>query len=442
MSVPEDRRPPLRASTRRAAMFSVIVVALTAGMLTLAGTTPREIGRPVEDPSRVQLDRRVFSCAGGISGATVRSGSVLEGLAAAQTAPTGRRRPIAIVANRATASGAFAGQQASAKGLLAWLPCPEPAARWWFVGAGGAANTHDTVLTISNPRAGEATVNIEVYGPKGPVEAPAFDNVSVPPGRSKVVDLARMAPAIGNLAVSIIATRGLVAVSAVDRFAPGSVGSFTRDWLPAQLLPAKSITLAGIPTERGSSVLMVANPNKVDAIVKVEVIGQTGTFVPEALSEFIVSPGTVRSLPMTAVIDGTPLALKVSSEQRITASVRSVKAGDSSFATGVRVIRGSTAFAVPDGKGRLFLSSLRDGDTVEVTAFGAKGQQLSARSVQVSAQTTVQKALPAGTKYVELVADSADVVAGFVVTDKNGTAAAGVPSVVGSVKLPAVRAGW
>lgn len=440
MSREQGRRVQVTASARRTALFSAIVVALTAGMLTLAGTTPREIGRPVEDPSRVQLDSRTFSCAGGIPGAEVRSGNLREGLAADQPIPTGR--PVTVEADRTVSAGAFAGQQASSSRALAWLPCPEPAARWWFVGAGGAENTHGTVLTISNPRTGEASVDIEVFGPKGPVEAPAFRSIPIPPRGTKVIDLAKTAPALGNLAVSVVATRGLVAVSAVDRFAPGSIGTFAREWLPPQSLPSTSVTLAGIPVERGPSALMVVNPGEVDAIVKVEVIGQTGTFVPEALREFIVSPGSVRTLSMTAVIDGTPLALKVTSEQKVTATVRTIKSGDTAFATGVRVIRGGTAFAVPDGNGRLLLSSVQDGTSVSVAAFASSGKVLKEWAVQVGARTTVQAALPRGTRYVRLLAQDPAVIAGFVVVGTKGTASAGVPSAIRSVTLPKVTAGW
>lgn len=425
---------------RRNVMYSAIVVALTIAMLTLAGTTPHEIGRPVEDPSRVQLDSRTFSCAGGISGATIRSGNVSDGLAAVRAIPSGP--PVLITADRSVSAGAFAGQQAASARALAWLPCPEPAARWWFVGAGGAENTHDTVLTISNPRSGEASVDIEVFGPTGPVKAPAFRDIVIAPRGTKVVDLAKTAPALGNLAVSVVATRGLVAVSAVDRFAPGSIGSYAREWLPAQSLPSTSVTVTGIPVERGASALIVANPGEVDAVVKVEVIGETGTFVPEALREFRVSPGSVQTLSMGAVIDGTPLALRVSSEQRVTATVRTVRSGDTAFATGVRVIRGATAFAVPDGRGRLLVSSLQDGTSVALTAFANDGAVLREWTMPVGARTTAQAALPVGTRYVQLQPQEPAVVAGFVVLGKAGTASAGVQSAISSVVLPKVTAGW
>lgn len=441
-STDSGRRVRLTVGARRTALFSATLVALTMVMLALAGTSPRDLGRPVEDPSRVLLDSRTFSCAGDISGAVVRSGSIRQGLDPDRAVPSGRSQPITVVAEQDVAAGAFAGQQVSSRDSLAWLPCPEPAARWWFVGAGGAENTHDTVFTISNPRPGEASVDIDVFGPGGVVDSPGSRDISIPPHGSRTIDLAKTAPALGNLAVSIRAKRGLVAVSAADRFAPGSIGAYAREWLPQQLLPARSITLAGVPVDRGRSSLMIANPNDVDAVVKVEVIGQTGTFTPEALREFIVGPGSVQTVSLSAVIDGTPLALKITSVQKITASVRSLKDGDTSFATGVRVIRGSTAFAVPDGRTQVLLSSLSEATTVRVIAFGAADQTLSQSDLPVAAQTTVRFALPAGTRYVRLVAADPTVIGGFVTVGRGGTTAAAISSAVVAVRLPKVRAGW
>jgi hypothetical protein len=244
----------------RAALFSVVVVGLTIGMLTVAGTRPLGIGRLVENPSRVQLNQRTFSCGGGIAGAEVRSGNLSTGLAPTQVVPTAPPKPVTVVANRPIAPGAFAGQQAITKRSLAWLPCPEPAARWWFVAAGGASITHDTVLTISNPRAGVATFDVDVYGPGGLVDSPNLRNLQLPAGGSTELTLSRYAPSIGDLAVSITATRGLVAASAADRFSPGIVSKAALEWLPPQLLPARVINLTGMAAQRGSSTLLVVNP--------------------------------------------------------------------------------------------------------------------------------------------------------------------------------------
>src|SRR4051812_14868728 len=226
----------------RAVVLGVMVVALTVAFLALAGTSPHGVGARVQTFKRVQLDQRTFTCAGGIPGATASHGTVAGGLSPAEPIES----PKQFDFDRSDALGAFAGQGSRSSDWLAWLPCPEPQARWWFVGAGAATVTHDTVLTVTNPRAGQADVDIDVLGPKGPVTAPGLHGITVPAGTTQVIDLAKVAPAVGDLAVSVVATRGLVAVSAADRFAPGVVGKAVQEWLPGQALPSTSVTMAGL----------------------------------------------------------------------------------------------------------------------------------------------------------------------------------------------------
>jgi hypothetical protein len=416
-----------------------MVVALTAAVLTLAGTTPRGIGAPVHTFDRVELEQRTFACGGGIPGTTATHGQVEGGL----------EDPVPIVStaqvfndDKSVALGAFAGQEARTKDWLAWLPCPEPRSRWWFVGAGAATVSHDTVLTISNPRAGQAVLDVDVYGSEGPVEGPGLHGITVPAGGTQVIDLAKSAPSVGDVAVNIVAKRGLVSVSAADRFAPGFVGKAVQEWLPAQSQPATAVTMTGLPTKPDRATLVVANPRQVEAIVSVELVGATGTFSPKDNATLTVPPDSVASMSIESAFNGEPLAVRVGSEQPVTAAVRTVTGGDVAFATGVRPISGSTAFAVPSGTGDLVLSSVGPESSVAVTAFAASGKQLSDSAVTVPKASSVATRLPAATAYVRLVAKGPDAVAGFSVSDPSGIATAGVLPAIRSVLLPVVRPAW
>jgi hypothetical protein len=387
----------------------------------------------------VELDQRTFVCTGGIPGSQAVHGTVTEGQQPA--APVGDS-PAPVSVDEADALGAFAGQESRTKDWLAWAPCPEPRARWWFVGAGAAVVTHDTVLTVDNPRIGQADVDIDVYGPNGPVEAPGLHGITVPSGTSRVVDLAKVAPAVGDLAVSVVATRGLVAVSAADRFAPGVVGKPAQEWLPSQSVPASTVTMAGLPPKPDRAALVVVNPRQVEAIVSVEVIGATGTFAPKQNATLTVPPQSVATASLTAVFDGSPVAVRVSSTRPVTATVRTVTAGDVAFATGVRGIRDSTTVAVPKGSARLVLSSVGPATAVTVTAFGRRGDQLVQRREAVPAASSVGADLPPATAYVRLDAEAPGAIAGFSVTDPAGVAAAGVVPAIRSVLMAAVAPGW
>ena len=429
-------RTPARGRT---SVVALVVVALTAAVIALAGTTSRGNGAPAQTYKRVQLEQRTFSCAGGIEGATAAHGDVSSGLADPE--PIGQE-PRQYDVDDATALESFAGQESRSKDWLAWLPCPEPRPRWWFVGAGAATVSHDTVLTVSNPRVGQADIDIDVYGANGPVKAPGLHGITIPAGTTRTVDLAKLAPAVGDLAVSVVATRGLVAISAADRFAPGFVGKAAQEWLPAQATPARVVTLAGLPAKPDKATLVLANPRQEEAIVSVEVIGATGTFAPKDNPTVTVPPGSVVTVPLRSVLDGEPEALRVSSPQPVTAAVRTVTGGDVAFATSVGPVQGTTAFAVPQGSAQLVLSSVGRPTSVRVTAFDRGGKQLQDRSVSVAKAASTAVGLPAATAYVRLVATTPDAVAGFSVTDAAGVATAGVVPSIRSVLLPVVRPAW
>jgi hypothetical protein len=106
------------------------------------------------------------------------------------------------------------------------------------------------------------------------------------------------------------------------------------------------------------------------------------------------------------------------------------------------MIRGTTAFAVPRGKGQLVLSSVGPEASTAVTAYAANGTVLLDRVVENQKASSVGIALPGRTRYVRLAAQKPGVVAGFSVTDAAGVATAGVVPAIRSVLLPVVRPGW
>lgn len=433
MSGPEEM--PVRG---RSAVLGLMVVALTAGMFALAGTTPKGIGAPVDQVARVALDQRTFVCAGNLPGSTVTQGSVTGGPGPTQPLTD----PLVINADRKDAASAYAAQSASAAHWTAWLPCPEAHARWWFVGAGGAV-THDTVLSITNPRSGAAVLDVTVYGPNGPVDAPGIKGIIIPAGGHRDLDLAKSAPANGELAVKVVARRGLVAISAADQYSPRQVGKTVREWVPGQSLPATRTNLVGLPAKPSGATLVVVNPGQAEAIARVEVIGATGTFAPGKVPSLTVAPGSVTTLPLSSVFDGTAVAIRVSSDKRVTATIRTTQGGDVAYATGVSPIRGVTAFAVPAGTQRqLALSSLGSAGTVTMTTYDAAGKVLATTVQKVPAGTTVGLPLAARVRSVQLSSDAATTVAGLFAVDPHGVSAAGVSPALRSIRLPVVRPGW
>lgn len=439
-----DRTPGRRSqvqvsATGRPAVLGLMVVALTAGMLALAGTTPRGIGAPVDEVSRITLDQRTFVCDAKLPGTEVRRGTIVSGPGRTVKASA----PVVVEVDRELARGAFTAEQASSARWAAWLPCPEAHARWWFVGAGGASVTHDTVLTITNPRTGAAVLDIDVYGPSGQVTAPGLHGVTLAGGATTTVDLAAVAPTVGELAVNVTARRGLVAVSASDTFSPGSVGKRVREWLPATTLPSKEITLAGLPSRPAGATLLVVNPGEIEAVASIEVIGSGSTYEPEGILPVTVPPKSVRTIALGAVFNGTPVAIRVLGTGPLTATVRVSRDNDIAFAGGVRPIRGATAVAIPTGNGRqLVLSSLGKAGSVTLVGYDAKAQRILQRTIDVPAQTSVAVKLGVELSYLRLASSSANVVAGLSTNAATGLVTAGVAPAIRSIRLPVVRPGW
>lgn len=426
-------------TSRRAAVLGLMLVALTAAMLALAGTTPRGIGAPVDQVSRVQLDQRTFVCDASIPGTQVRRGTVVAGPRPVRKATA----PVVVAVDREQARGAFAAEQADAARWSAWSPCPEAHARWWFVGAGGASVAHDTVLTISNPRTGAAVYDIDVYGPSGPVAAPGLHGRTIGAGATQTFDLGSVAPDIGELAVNVRASRGLIAVSASDTFSPGSVGKRVREWLPATALPAKQITIAGLPPKPTGATLLVVNPGDVETVAEVHVIGTGGTFAPQGVLPVTVPPQSVRTVPLTSVFNGTAVAIQVTGTRRLTATVRASHDGDIAFGAGVRPIHGATAVAVPPGTGRqLVLSALGRAGIVTLTGYDAKARRVLERTVSVAAHASVAIKLGRNVSFLRLATESADVVGGISANGAHGLVTSGVAAAIRSIRLPAIRPGW
>lgn len=429
------------ATTRagRSAVLGLMLVALTAGMLALSGTTPRGIGTPVGEVNRVALDQRTFVCDGKLPGTRVRRGTIVGGPRATVKVTA----PLAVDVASDVARGAFAAEQAEAARWAAWQPCPEAQARWWFVGAGGASVTHDTVLTIVNPRAGAAVLDVDVYGPRGPVEAPGLHGLTVAGGATRTLDLATVAPGTGDLAVSVVARRGLVAVSATDTFSPGAIGKQVREWIPATTTPAKVVTLAGLPSRPSAATLLLANPGDVEVIAEVEVIGSGSTFTPQDVLPVALPPRSVRPVPVSAAFDGKPVAFRVTGTGPLTGTVRVTRRNDIAFAAGVRTIRGATAVAVPPGSGRqLVLSSLGEAGSVTITGYDARAERVLEKVVEVLAGTSVAVRLVRGLSYLRLATGSDGLVAGLSSNGRTGLMTAGVSPAIRSIRLPVVRNGW
>lgn len=448
MNTPAGRRiarPPLRhPSLQPPRLTRGLVVVLAALLVTLAGLAwagaakPRT-GEAAPASPRAAIGDRVFSCAGQIKGARALHGSAGTGGLESERLT----EPARLHVSRHEAPDAFAAQVARGGAALAFAGCPEPASEYWFVGTGGSVG-HSTKLVVDNPRPGDAVVNIEVLGPRGPVEAPGLQGVTVAGGASRTFDLSRVAPANGELATHVTTSRGLVSVTAVDRFTLGRIGATTSEWAPDQGPAERRVDLVGLPADPESATLLVANPGQVEAVVELQVVGQKGPFAPKGADSVTVPPGSVGRLDLSKVLDEGASSLRLSSSGPVVATVRSLHGKDQAYASSAAPLDGTSVFAVPEAARRDLLVTALDQDAEPtLVAYDASGARLSSKKLSVAAQTTERVALPAKARFAQLDASGGHAIAGLVVAERgSGLGAVAIPPALEALTLPSVRPGW
>lgn len=423
---PRDRR-----------LGAAMAVAVTIAAAVVGGTAAGKVTEPSVQGTEAALGDRTFVCTGGLPQGGTLSGT-MTGL---------ERRPLAqlrrIKAPENGAATAFATQVARAGRTFAMGLCPEPRNDWWFVGA-GASVRHSSVVTVDNPRAGTAVVNLEVFGPQGEVKAPGLHGITIGGGSSRTFELAELAPANGDLMVHVRADRGLVSVGVSDAFSPDNgIGAQVREWVPDQFGPAREILLTGVHRRPRRASLLIANPGHAETIVEVELVGEEGPFVPQGVEKVSVPPRTVVTTAIGAAFDGKAAAVRLRAAAPVVATVRSIRAGDQSLASAGSALSGTTGVAVPAADERdLVLTGLAAG-TVRVVAYDGRGRSLGEQQAQVEADTSQLVRLPPRARYVLLSAPQRTAVAGVLVGyDAGGVAGIAVPPAARALRVPPVRPAW
>lgn len=283
---------------------------------------------------------------------------------------------VVVTGAHAAAPGLVAGRTGASR---AAAECRPPAFDEWYVGIGAAAQQSSTIELV-NPDAGPAVVEVVLYGRHGLVEEPDLRGIRVP-GREVVrLDLSTVTPRRGTLAAHLTVVRGRVTPTVRHTYDPLGRGLPRIDFLPAQGVPETENLLLGIPA-RGTGEVHVFNPGEDEIRATIRVVSDSAIFTPAGLDDLVVPAGTVRQVPLSAVLtkkaaDGA-LGVQVVADQPVTAAVRMLD-------DDLGLIAPVTAFAadepvtavVPAGPKTLVLAdAVREG-TVRVTAVDARGRIL------------------------------------------------------------------
>ncbi|WP_205207909.1 MULTISPECIES: DUF5719 family protein [unclassified Arthrobacter] len=293
-------------------------------------------------------------------------------------------------------------------GGLALSHCTAPRSDFWIVGASTTVGA-TAVLNLSNPSGTPATVDLELYGLAGPVEAGGSRGLLIAPGATESIVLAGLAAGQDQLAVRVLSDGGRVTghiqQSLLRELTPGGV-----ELLQAAAPAASTQVISGVRIqdedianeitdqdgyETAAPGLQVVVPGSTDAVVNVRVYGAGGEVELPDGGVITATAGAVTSVALDSIPAGD-YTVEVTADVLISAAAR-VSRGtgaeepvDFGFApSGARL--GSTQVAVfPAGsRAALTFGAPTGRSEVQLTPVAEDGTLLEEQTVSVAGGTTV-----------------------------------------------------
>lgn len=311
--------------------------------------------------------------------------------------------------------------------------CQAPGTEHWFTGVAASA-TQSTRLVLTNPDDAEAEIDLHFFGADGPVGAPGSLGIVVPGSTGKEISLTGLLPAgvRGPVAVQVGASRGRISAYAQSTYR-NNLQPAGDGWAAPMPTPQTSLVIPGVPGGAGSRELVLANPNARRTQVKVEVLGADGTFVPADNATIDVNAQSTGAARLDGALDGEAVALRLTSDQPVTAalvstSARRDAAADVAVQSPAAPIRGlglhGYAFGT-DLDGRLVVSNAGDQPAtveVDVRTFDLAEQPVD--PLTLAPGTTAVVDLPdASSGFVAVRTESPAVYAGVVLSQPSGPVA-------------------
>lgn len=345
---------------------------------------------------------------GKVTGASVKPGSVV------------------VKAGKEVAPGLVAGRSTTKP--LAATGCLAPQAEAWFPGVGAGA-THDSVLELTNPNSGAATVDISLYDDKGAVTVPEdLRGVAIPGNTTRTFDLLHVIPRKGELSLKTTVVRGQAGVMVRDRAIALETEATSEDYFPGQSVPAETNLLVGYPKKSSNRTLTVANPGDTQVSAELRLLTPKNVLTPEGAPEIKVPPNGQAQVDLTKLLGkgsaGDAYGLEIVATGPVTTAMRSVGGGDVAITTATETISKPTAVVVPAGAGvgkkHVVISGpvtkTGSSGTVKVVPMNAKGKALKAKSVKVGPGLGAEIEVPAEAALIQLVPEGVEVNAAVVLS--------------------------
>ncbi|MHA7277309.1 DUF5719 family protein [Arthrobacter sp. Hz1] len=293
-------------------------------------------------------------------------------------------------------------------GGLAVGHCTAPGSDFWILGTSTTVGA-TAVLNLSNPSGTPATVDLELHGTNGPIEAGGTRGLLIAPGGTESIVLAGLATDQDQLAVRVLSDGGRVTgsiqQSVLRELTPGGV-ELLQPAAPAsstQVIPGVRVQDKDIADEVSAQdgyetavpAVQVVVPGSTGAVLNVRVYGSGGEVDLPDGGVLTAAAGTVTGVSLDTLPAGD-YTVEIASDVLISASARvnrGTEAGESvdfGFApSGVRL--GNTQVAVfPGGsRGALTFGAPSGRSEVQLTPVAGDGTLQSEQAVSVAGGTTV-----------------------------------------------------
>ena len=337
-----------------------------------------------EDPQVSNEDGLTNRVAGVVSGQAVEGAAVL--------------RAQALGEQRATAGAGFT--YTATDGDLAGLAvahCQVPSNDFWLVGAVTTVGA-TAVLNLHNPSQSPATVNLDLYGSEGVIDAPGGRGILIAPGESESIVVAGLAANEENVAIRVRSdggrVSGFIQQSMLRGLTPGGVELIQASAPSASLQVIPGIQIQApdvvdpILAQEGYAAagpsLQVAAPGGTDAVLDVRVFGPNGEVELPGGGVVTAAAGSVTAIPLESLPEGNYSAV-ISSDVLISASARVARGTEPEEPLDLAQVPSAVRLgsqhvsALPTGADAAFVFSAPTGRAevrlMPVTAEGALGEE-------------------------------------------------------------------
>ena len=266
---------------------------------------------------------------------------------------------------------------------LAGTTCAASATDFWFVGSGAVVGQRGRVY-LTNTEAAPAVVDVELYGPDGPIGAPDAQGVTVAAGEQEVRLLDALAPGTSRFAIHVRTRQGRISAAVRDLQVDG-LTPLGADWVPPAAAPSLHLWVPGVPGGPGERRLRVVAPGESDAIVRVRLLSDSGDFAPAGLDVIEVPAGSVTDVDLAPFTGGEAVTVELESDAPVTAGVltrlgvRAGRLGDIAYAAAGTALVPATPGVVAQARtgetvtSSLLLTAPGDAATVELTPLAPAG---------------------------------------------------------------------